>query len=283
MKIIKTISLLISCTFNMFSQDDIIAQDVRVEFISIKQISDTDKSKIIETIYKKNDTLVRLKPEINKDDLDYFCNCFKTDSITRIYQILAFTHKRKRHDDNSINQWNSNVVVYFDKFFEKKTIDKFKLFFKPLNKIKNLHVSYTKKIKDANYHILNSKNTIKNYENNDSIYSESFLTSKATYKLVNDNNNKYYSGKLLIDVDSLKDKSLILKKMKQLFFISLGQFQTNYFLGTKSLTSINYIETNRINSFDLMLLKLHYFKIHDFNFTRRKFRILKSKLKKHCS
>jgi hypothetical protein len=264
-------------SFELFDTDN-------SKFISVKTVNEYQKSRIIEKVIIHNDTLVKLKNEIKGEDINYICDCFKNDTITTVYRNMAFTRKLKGYLESETTQWNSKVIIYFDSHFSKKIVNEFKAFFKPIENINNLNISYTNKPDKANYRIETSDTIIKNYENDDGILDEKQPFSRITYSLISDNNQKYYAGKIFVDVKNITDKTLIIKKIKQLFFNSLGHFKLNYFtLSSNSLTKENYTNSQIISDTDIALLKLHYFKIHHNSFNLKDFLNLKKELKTICN
>ncbi|MGJ8550403.1 hypothetical protein [Winogradskyella wichelsiae] len=263
--------------FNLFETDN-------SKFVSIKTLNENQKLRIIETVIITNDTLVKLKDKISEEDLKYMCACFKNDTITKIYRNMAFTRKVEGYSNSETSQWTSNIIVYFDSKFSKKIKKEFKAFFKPVEKINNLNIFYTNRPNKANYHIKVSDTIIKNHKNDEDILDETQPFSRITYNLISDNNHKYYAGKIFIDVKNISDKTLIIKKLKQLFFNSLGHFQLSYFsISANSLTKENYTNSLRISETDIALLKLHYFKIHHNSFSLKDFLKLENELKNTCT
>ena len=258
--------------------------DETSKFISIKSANENQKSRIIEKVIIRNDTLVKLKKGFSEDDINYICECFKDDTITSIYRNMAFTRKLKGYLKSETTQWNSKVIIYFDSQFSKKTIREFKAFFKPIEHIYNLNISYTNKPDKANYHIKVSDSLIENHKNDDGDLDETQPFSRITYNLISDNNYKYYAGKIFIDIKHIEDENLIIIKLKQLFFNSLGHFQMNYSpLSGNSLTNENYNDSKLISETDIALLRLHYFKIHHNSFNLKDFLNLEKELKKICT
>lgn len=250
----------------------------RAKFISIKTLNENQRLKIIEEVAISNDTLVRLRSKISDEDKAYLCNCFKNDTVIRVYRNIAFTRKTKGHRKLQTSQWNSEIMIYFDPKFSKQIIKDFKVFFKPIQNLNNLKINYTTKVNEANYHIKISEGAI---GDDDSEEKEPF--SKATYNLVTDSNYKYYAGKIFIDLENIKDKSLVILKLKQLFFNSLGHFQLSYIgIKTDSLSNAYYINSDFISETDISLLKLHYFKIHNNTFDEHNFLNLEQELRKTC-
>lgn len=277
-----TIFLLV-CFSKINAQTDyLIASESSLRFISLKTLDLKNEANITEKVIIDNDTLVKLKPKATAADMDLFCQCFNKDAIVKIYLSTAFNKKNNEGLATS-NQWSSKIIVYLDPKFSKQIKRAFKAFFKPIENIRNLSISYTNNKNDANYHILISDNTIKQFKNNDGQYSDFYPLSRVTYSLVNDKRNRFYTGKLKIDTKSLLDnETLILKKLKQLFYNSITYFQLNNIISKNSLTSINYDESNTISDLDVELLTLHYYRLHENPITFKQFYNLVKKAKSVC-
>ena len=181
-----------------------------------------------------------------------FCNSTETSKT-------VFEHK----------QWNDTIVVYLDSELPKEVKKAFKTFFINLNKyeIKNLNITFTNALEKANFYIKISSDSIYTYGEdyifNKNIAKEDAITTGATYNLLTDKNNKFYSGVLSVNPLQSNTNEKLLKQLKQLFFISLGQFQFSSYIGKGSLLSKDYNNTNTISVKDIELLRIHYGTIYD--------------------
>jgi hypothetical protein len=196
------------------------------------------------------------KPYLFNDTL------FKSPYILKIYKNFAFRNKPKY----VLKQWNCPIVIYFDSEIPKNVIENFNTFYAQLNQVKNLNISFTKNFEKANYYIKSTSKKINSYSEKYKFKSEeerknSVLTG-ATYHLNTDENNKFYSGVLTINITNKSDLEL-LKQLKQLFFLSLGNFYTSNMGDKNSLLNKNYKKVDYISSFDINLLKMHYINIYD--------------------
>jgi hypothetical protein len=268
---------------NVQAQDTNLQIKSRKKFVSIKTIPSSKKDLIKDKIVLPNDTLVYLKEPVTEEELDYYCKCFKKESILLEYFQSAFTKERKGYSSNAVSQWNSKITVHLASDIPKSVKDGFKSFLKEFSGIKNLVIDFSKNPSQSNYHILGSKNALKQYENDEGDLDINYAYSGVTYNLISDNNNKFYSGRLRLDLQAIPSEELLLKKIKQFFFLSLGNFRATHNESSNGrLINVNYDNSNKLHQIDLDLLKLHYFKIHDYVFTKQEFSDLYKTLKQHC-
>lgn len=178
-------------------------------------------------------------------------------------QIFRFTYEYSK-TVYELKQWNAPIVVYIDRKIPKNIVQDFKKFYTQIDSIENLKISFTSNIKKANYFIKTTTEKIKSYSKDYEFDSEeekenSILTG-AKYNLLTDDNNKFYSGILTVNIDK---EIKLLKQLKQLFFMSLGQFYTSQYYPKESILSKTYENKKSISQFDLDLLKIHYSIIYD--------------------
>lgn len=271
--------VLLFFNLNATSQTDVdLGLNMKKKFVSLKTIDLEERALIMDFFITDNDTLVSIKDKLTKKELDLFCECYTNDSLTKKYNLSVFIDTWKDGKYLSNYQWTSKINVYFDKQIPIKVKKDFISFFEPLNNIDNLEIDFVKKKENANYLIKTSDTLIPNNPK----YGEAYNLSKATYNMLTDKNKKFYGGEIIIDLDRLNDKSLLLPKLKQLFFTSLGQFATLKHFTKTSLLSIKYEDDKEISDEDIQLLKMHYIKIFDEPFTLMEFYKLTSKFKSIC-
>lgn len=276
--------LLFLFSLNIISQTGIdLGLNGKKGFVSIKTLDLEERKNITDYFITDNDTLVHLKLNLTKNELKLFCDCYTNDSLVKAYRKAVFRVSMKHGRYRKSNQWISAINIYFDKSIPRKVKKEFIKFYEPLNSINNLDLNFISNISNANYIIIKSDTLIKNYESNLATYDEIHPLSKGGYKIITDKNNKFYGATLNIDTNRLKDKTLILPKLKQLFFFSLGQFIFNKDFPKTSLLSTRYKNSATISEDDLNLLKMHYFKIFDKQFTIVEFNKLLYKSKLYCS
>jgi hypothetical protein len=234
----------------------------RIEFTADSEYSNSQTNKVVlsnKVLYAKT-----REPYLFNDSI------FKLKKTLRLYKSLVFRHK----DELLLKQWNTPIIIYFDKKIPKTVIENFSQFYSQLNNIKNLNISFTKNIEKANYYIQSTNKNINAYPDTYTFKSEeerinSILTG-ATYSLITDKNNKFYAGILTINISN-KDDLAILKQLKQLFYMGLGNFYSSKKFDRDSLLSDKYEKVDYISNFDLTLLKMHYINIYDQKITREIF------------
>ncbi|OZV68591.1 hypothetical protein CA834_08965 [Winogradskyella aurantia] len=255
----------------------------RKQFVSVKSLPELNPNDISEKIILPEDTLVYIKQKFTSADLDYYCKCIENEEIANSYYAFAFTKRQKGFQNDRVTQWNADIILFIDKKIPKNVQKDFKKFIKPISNLKNLKINYSKDPLNSNYHIIASDTSLKIYKNDKDSLDIEHALSGATYQLISDSNDKYYSAKLSLDIDATQDSELLLKKMKQLFFLSLAQFQIGSRNQNDSLLSLDYNNSENISSYDIAILKLHYIRIHDYPFTKKDFSTFYKKLKPLCS
>ncbi len=211
-----------------------------------------------------------------------YCSYIKNDSLVKLYKDVVFNNANYGIYDPVITmQWKSRIIIYLDKSIPKKIRKNFIGFFQQINDIENLNIEFTRNIEKANYLI---KNTSEDLLTKMNLYDkeDSYPLSHVYYNLLSDNNSKFFGGTLSINLDAITDKSLILPKLKQLFFISLGQFVIDRNVEKNSLLRIGYENTTQISKKDLTLLKLHYIQLHDKPLSCLSYSKFITKLKLNC-
>lgn len=210
-----------------------------------------------------SDTLFGSISKISCQETLDFCKNLNDKKLINIYKDVVFNNldcgKYKRVQTK---QWISDIIVYVDKTIPRKTRKEFENFYKAIGAINNLSINFNKKKSKSNYFITTTSENLSKPIDSINI-NESYPYNHITYNLFGDNNFKFYSCILRINLNLIDDKTLIIKKLKQLFFISLGQFTIDKDVKTNSLLSYDYKNPNNISNEDLLLLKLHYLKIHD--------------------
>ncbi|MCX7549797.1 hypothetical protein [Xanthomarina sp. F2636L] len=218
-----------------------------------------------ELVILENDTLFNINSNII--DLGFLNDTTYGKKFLDKYNAIGFGITGKDYKNGfQLRQWNTPIVIYFDKKIPNEVIKGFKLFFSQISNLEHLNISFTSKIKNANYYIKTTSEEINVYNNDfkfesDTERKKSFLTG-ATYRLTNDSNNKFYSGILSININRDQTDLDILKQLKQLFFLSLGNFDIGFDINSSSLLSKKYISSDTISEFDYKLIKLHYSTIY---------------------
>lgn len=253
--------LCLLCSSMAFSQgnySDIVKP--RLSFVSDKyeatDLQDYIALCVHDTLYAKYKTGLKLS-SLN-DSL------FKDANFVGKYMNTFYYRNDK--DKRYISQWSVPLVVHIDKKITKSTRENFETFFAQINNVENLNISFTSNIKKANYQIKVVDTVVNAYSKNYTFENEtdrknSFRTG-ATYKMLSDGNYKRFSGYLLINLED-KSEDLILKQLKQLFYMSLGQFTFSSKYNEDSIFSNKYDNRSQLIPDDLNILNLHYATIYD--------------------
>lgn len=256
--------IVLSFTINTIAQTVVdLGLNKKKDFISIKKLDKNERQIIKDYFITDNDTLVNLKNELTEAELKLFCSCYTNDSLVKKYKKAVFYYEWNDDKLQKSNQWNSDIKVYFAPSIPRNVRTKFIKFYNPLNTINNLKIDFVKNIEDSNYVIKVSNTIIPNLTIRDNKYDETHPLSKISYSMLTDKTRKFYAGTMQIDLDNLDDKSLLLPKLKQVFFLSLGSFIINKSFSETSLVSSQYINSETISIEDFELIKMHYFKIYD--------------------
>ncbi|WP_178985520.1 hypothetical protein [Winogradskyella helgolandensis] len=280
---------LILFIFLLFNFNAVVSQtgvdlglNTKKSFVSITSLNQEDKLKIKDYFITDNDTLVSLGNELTNAELKMFCKCYTNDSLVNKYREAVFRMAMDNGKYRKSNQWNSDINIFIDKSIPRKVRKKFTEFYKPLTSINNLNLNFVSQVSEANYIIKESETLIENFESNITKYGENHPLSKGEYKVITDKNHKFYGATLTVSIRELEDKTLIVPKLKQLFFLSLGQFIINKTFPDTSLVSTLYNNSKIISEADLNLLNMHYFKIFDKEFTVKEFYRLLRESKRYC-
>ncbi len=232
----------------------------RLSFVSDKNIA-TDLSKIIvlekDTLFSKYKTY----------DLTFLNDSLYSEDFFFKYEYMVFQFT----DENSkkiyhIQQWSTPIIVYLDKELPKTVRKEFEEFYSQIKGIKNLKISFTTKLENANYFVKATSKTVNGYDNDykfpDEESRRNNVLTGSTFKLQSDYNNKYFSGILTVN-PSEKDETLLLKQLKQMFFMSLGRFFVSNEFEEESILSSKYVNSKVVSQSDLDILKVHYEIIYD--------------------
>jgi hypothetical protein len=255
----KTFTLfLYLVSISLFSQTNLDQFfEPRLLFDSQENITDQNT----EIIILETDTLYNLNS--NTYDLSFLNDSLYIEKFIKLYNAIGFgasNNELKR--EFVLKQWNAPIVIYFDKQIPKPVVKDFEIFYNQISSLEHLKISFTSNIKKANYYIKTTSESINAYNEDFKFDSEierenSYFTG-ATYHLDTDGNNKFYNGILTINIERGNTNVAILKQLKQLFFLSLGNFDIGFKIDESSLLSNDYINSETFSRFDLDLLKLHY-------------------------
>ncbi|WP_104733906.1 hypothetical protein [Hanstruepera ponticola] len=213
-----------------------------------------------------NDTLyIPIKSEPN---LDFVKSSYDRRKLVYNYEAQVFrltTEKSKT--TYRLKQWSVPIIVYFDKKISKEVKNDFIIFFSQINDIRNLNFSFTSKINEANYYIKSTNETINSYgDDNEFETKEELLNSThfaGTYLIITDETDKFIGGVMKLNLDDMPNQEKLLRQIKQLFFMSLGNFYLSSHYPEDSILSKNYNNSNDLSKNDLDILKMHYSIIYD--------------------
>ncbi len=229
-------------------------------------------------IYKNSDTLDIVFPKDSKKIVDKTVKTIDTTALHFLndFDLFSNSYFLKKYkklifglDKNVIiHQWSGPVIVYFDKKIPKPIIEDLKVFINSFPNIKNLDISITNNINEANYLFkVSSKDVTALTEKQLSDYTEAQLENYPYYKIIHDwhgnKNYKLYVSTLTIS-QSFLDNHTILDNLKKVFFISLLQAK-GYTVNDD--TSILYRKNKgfkTLGAFDIVMLKYHYKTIYKF-------------------
>jgi hypothetical protein len=176
------------------------------------------------------------------------------------YRYIAFAEysdsKSDKRDAIILRHWSTPLRIYIDKSIDDKIKKKFRLYIKQFSKYNIIDIKIVNDIKLSNYIV---KTTDEKIEIKNATKDAYPFYEGITYSFTSDTNNKFIFGSLLININQVKDKELQFKKLKQYFYLSLGNFIGQYDLPQNSMLSIYYQTNEEINDFDLKILKHHYY------------------------
>lgn len=211
------------------------------------------------------------------------CKLINNDTLVRLYKNVVFNNANCGvYDPVIAKQWNSTIKVYIDKSLPKKDRKAFIKFYKQLNVLEHLKIEFVKDIEKSNYLITSTKEDLLT-KTGLTDKDETYIYSHVDYSAFNDANSKFYGCKMEININAIIDKTLIIKKLKQLFFISLGQFVGDKSIKSNSLISYNYANNEQISQSDLQLLQLHYLQLHNKPISCSSFSKIIDNLKLQCN
>lgn len=205
-------------------------------------------------------------------DLSNFNLLIEDEKFYNYYRWVVLRYANDRY----LHQWTVPIKIYMGEEFPKSIAEKFKAFYSQIEGIKNLNISFVNKIKNANYHIKLTEADINAYDENFEFDSDAerknFIYTGCTYKLNTDKNFKFYGGTLTMNSKRLQNENRALNQLKQLFFLSLGNFiLTTSSRSENSLINKNYIPQDSISELDLKLLRIHYHILYEQPVNKRTF------------
>lgn len=270
MKIIITLIFLVTFSFS-FSQNDY--YDIVSSRKDFRIINDS-------TIISKPNKTPNLKP---------FCEYLDNKNLLNRYKSRVFRYSNKNSKKVFyVKQWNTQIIVYLDEKIPKEQKKELTNFFIKFNNINNLVVTCTNDIEKANYYIKVIDKSKHGYNEDYTFDNEeerrTFPLTNTTYNLLNDKSLKFYCGVLSINSEEFKnDLTLAIKKIKQVFFMSLGDFSLSYFGNKDSLLSDEYVNSDTLSKEDIDILKIHYSVLYDQKIHSNQFDEILTLTKTYCN
>ncbi|ESU18718.1 hypothetical protein FCR2A7T_21210 [Flavobacterium cauense R2A-7] len=169
--------------------------------------------------------------------------------IERQYSYHVFTEQ----NDGSYNKllhWSVPIKIFLDKSIPETIREDFKQFVMFLPKIERLSVSIVGNKNDANYYIVPVSRPINPTE-------DDFFKGITSVTMADDS-EKLYFGRLTFNPNQFNNPVILMTRLKQFFFSSLGNFNFSRSLNQNSLLALNYMDTRTISKYDYMLLFYHY-------------------------
>lgn len=210
---------------------------------------------------EKNNPYVVLKNDtIFSKTANYKKVFFDNEQDGNDYLKAVFHYKNAKY----LKQWKSEVRVYLSKKIDKKLRKEMVHFINTFPRFKNFKVSIVNNLEKANYFVKGTKDFKSIFEGKN--YSEKIiqksLYNNLNYRLKSDGNG-YKSCVLSFHPDKIYDEESFLKKFKIVFFITMGNFQQNYWLKTNSLLNRKVDSINNLTKFDQRLLRYHYLQLYN--------------------
>ena len=221
-------------------------------------------------ITENNTDLSKENYKISIDNINLYEELIDDENLRSFHKIISdkkflnpYKHMIFRSSEKVfyLKQWSVPIVIFFDKEIpediQKKLID----YYKQVNSIKNLSIKATKDISKANYFIKITNEEINGYDSDYEFRSEEERINNpltnGNYNLMTDNNMKLFCGTLTINPKG-KTNDQIVKQLKQLIFLSLGQFYISILHKENSILSKNYNNSEILSDENKKLLELHY-------------------------
>ncbi len=225
-------------------------------YVPIKQYKkkfteDLTKEDSLNFKFKDNDTLVMVNQTVSRG---VYVPYEEKDSVFLAnYKKIAFNHKKGEFSyDTRMKYWEKPIKIFFSKDVSKNVREEFMKFTKEISsEIDSLNISRVRKLEDSNYVIYYSGN----YEYESRIHHYKSSNYYAYWSL---HSSQIYRNSMRIHIEKEFNDTLVLKKMKDLFLQSLGQFKfldefecDNYFANCHS-------DKKKFSALDLEILKYHY-------------------------
>lgn len=174
---------------------------------------------------------------------------------TKINPKYLFYYKHHIYNINENDEvaipkhWSVPIIVFFDKKIPQEIKKDFITFISILPKHKNLKITITNNINDANYYFKDTNEEINIKDSHPAI----------TYSLITDHTYKNTGGILKINCSKILDIEEQKRLIRQYFFLSLTQAcQSSKKLKENTLLSKHYELSNELSEYDKIILTTHY-------------------------
>lgn len=251
MKIVITV-------FNIAFCCAIYGQSNPLEFIKTRP---SFKTKTVSGSKKDSLFVIKNKPNINLNIYKQYKSWPEKELMDRYTEsVFFYTDEDSEHTYYTL-QWIDPIVIYIDESYAVEVKLKLTEFIKQLNSIKNLDISITNNIDNANYYIKKSDKTFDNkfYNFTNRDIKSNFVFNNANYNIIKGGNNHIKGCSLEINTNNISSNSKITNVLNHALLLSLGRF---FILpdydNSNSFLSKNYIGSSTISDFDLQILKIHY-------------------------
>lgn len=202
-------------------------------------------------IYREADTLVLINGDFKTKGTSVPYE-YKDDNFLDIYSKVAFNNNvDSLKNKTTMKYWKEDLSIFFSKSVNKKTKKEFIKFSKEVLKhIDSISFKVVKKVEDSNFIIYYSgdfeyESRMRDYKNSD-------------YYISWNGKNQLYRQSIRLNADHYFNVELRLRKLKEFFIKSLGQFKFDNSLDCENFFSGCYQENIELTKLDIEILKYHY-------------------------
>ncbi|RRO14432.1 hypothetical protein [Flavobacteriaceae bacterium 14752] len=222
----------------------------------------------------KQDSLV-----INKSEKKINSEIFKQFGENADYYLYAYSNSvfnRSSKKLSHIYQWMSPLSIYFDKSIPKSLKKSLTSLVEQIEEqdIRNLSISFVKDKDDANYLIKPTNKTFNvnfNFKNEEE--RKAYVYNNGRYKLMIGSAKKPRGCILEMNFNNGLPLEVMKKNLNQLFFLSLGRFRVfKNFEYQHSFINASYQYSEKLDEFDIAMIKIHYNVIFNSPLTKKKFK-----------
>lgn len=253
--------------------------------ISIKGLSQVvlDKKPLITYSFDKIENLIFNQDSliISKSEKSFNSEIFKQFGENADYYLYAYSNSvfnRSSKKQSHLYQWMSPISIYFDKSIPKPLEKSLTSLVEQIEEqdIQSLSISFVKDKDDANYFIksTNKPYNVDSYFKNEDEQKE-YVYSNGTYTLMVGSAKKPRGCILEMNFNNGLSMEVMKKNLNQLFFLSLGRFRVFRNIEYKH-SFINSLcdYSEKLDEFDIAMLKIHYNVIFNSPLNKKQFREL---------